>query len=58
MVSAGVFIQDLHKPSIKILEEVGCSTPVAEAPNPQNAVLVIEGDWRAPMIDFIVETRS
>jgi hypothetical protein len=56
LVPAGVFVQDLRKPSIKILDPDNLEPP----PNDQNSasprdVLMSEkeDDWRKPFIDFI-----
>jgi hypothetical protein len=57
-VPAGVFVQDLRKPSIKLLDPNNPEPP----PNDQNSapprdVLMSEkeDDWRKPFIDFIVD---
>jgi ribonuclease HI len=57
-VPAGVFVQDLRKPSIKLLDPNNPEPP----PNDQNSapprdVLMPEkeDDWRKPFIDFIVD---
>ena len=60
MVPAGVFVQDLRKPSIKILEKVG-DPPIEAAdadPPARNELMIIEGDWRAPILAFILEQKS
>jgi ribonuclease HI len=58
LVPAGVFVQDLHKPSIKLLDP---DNP-KQSSNDQNPahprdVLVTkkEDDWRKPFIDFILD---
>jgi ribonuclease HI len=58
LVPAGMFVQDLRKPSIKILDPDNPKPP----PNDQNSapprdVLMSEkeDDWRKPFIDFILD---
>jgi ribonuclease HI len=58
LVPAGVFVQDLCKPSIKLLDLDNPEPP----PNDQNSapprdVLMLEkeDDWRKPFIDFILD---
>jgi hypothetical protein len=58
LVPAGVFVQGLRKPSIKLLD-LDTSEP---SPNDQNSapphdVLMSEkeDDWRKPFIDFILD---
>jgi ribonuclease HI len=58
LVPAGVFVQDLRKPSIKLLDPDNPEPP----PNDQNSapsrdVLMSEreDDWRKPFIDFILD---
>jgi ribonuclease HI len=58
LVPAGVFVQDLRKPSIKLLDPNNPEPP----PNDQNSepprdVLMSEreDDWRKPFIDFILD---
>jgi ribonuclease HI len=58
LVLAGVFVQDLCKPSIKLLDLDNLEPP----PNDQNSapprdVLMLEkeDDWRKPFIDFILD---
>jgi ribonuclease HI len=58
LVPAGVFVQDLRKPSIKLLDPDNPEPP----PNNQNStpprdVLMSEkqDDWRKPFIDFILD---
>jgi hypothetical protein len=58
LVPAGVFVQDLRKPSIKILDPDNLEPP----PNDQSSasprdVLMSEkeDDWRKPFIDFILD---
>jgi hypothetical protein len=53
-----VFVQDLHKPSVKLLDPDNPEPP----PNDQNSapprnVLMSEkeDDWRKPFIDFILD---
>jgi ribonuclease HI len=58
LVPAGVFVQDLRKPSIKLLDPDNLEPP----PHDQNSapprdVLMseTEDDWRKPFIDFILD---
>jgi hypothetical protein len=59
LVPAGVFVQDLRKPSIKLLDPDTLEPP----PNDQNSappsrdVLMFEkeDDWRKPFIDLILD---
>jgi hypothetical protein len=57
LVPAGVFVQDLRKPSIKLLD---CNNPEPPSnnqnPAPPRDVLMTgkEDDWRKPFIDFIL----
>jgi ribonuclease HI len=58
LVPAGVFVQDLHKRSIKLLNPDSPEPPQhdqASAP-PHNVLLSEkEDDWRKPFIDFILD---
>jgi hypothetical protein len=49
-VPAGVFVQELHAPSI--LEPVPTTTDPASSPAGQE-VMMIDVDWRQPFIDYI-----
>jgi ribonuclease HI len=58
LVPAGVFVQDLRKPSIKLLDPDNPEPP----PNDQNTapprdalMSETEDDWRKPFIDFIFD---
>jgi hypothetical protein len=55
LVPAGVFVQDLHKPSIKLLDPDNPEND--QNPTPPNDVLMTEkeDDWRKPFIDFILD---
>ena len=55
-VPAGVFVHELHKPSI--LEPA--PTPPTTSPKlsePSREVLMIDVDWRSPFIDYIREQK-
>jgi hypothetical protein len=58
LVPAGVFVQDLHKPSIKLLDSNNPKSPSTDqnqAP-PHNVLMTKkEDDWRKPFIDFILD---
>lgn len=58
LVPAAMFVQDLHKPSIKLLDNDNSSTDTTVMPPRSQQVLVVEGDWHAPIIDFIVKKKS
>jgi ribonuclease HI len=58
LVPAGVFVQDLRKPSVKLLDPDNPEPP----PNDQNSapprnmlMSEKEDDWRKPFIDFILD---
>jgi ribonuclease HI len=58
LVPAGVFVQDLHKPSIKLLDPESPDPPQHnQASAPPRDVLMSEkeDDWRKPFIDFILD---
>jgi ribonuclease HI len=58
LVPAGVFVQDLHKPSIKLLDPDNPEpSPNDQNPAPPRDVLMTEkeDDWRKPFIDFILD---
>jgi hypothetical protein len=58
LVPAGVFFQDLHKPSIKLLDPDNPEPPSNDQnPAPPRDVLMTEkeDDWRKPFIDFILD---
>jgi len=53
-VPLGVFVQELHHPSVKIQNH---STTDMEATATVKEVLMVEEDWRIPFIDFIKEFK-
>jgi ribonuclease HI len=58
LVPAGVFVQDLRKPSIKLLDPDNPEqSPNNQNPAPPRDVLMTEkeDDWRKPFIDFILD---
>jgi hypothetical protein len=58
LVPAGVFVQDLHKPSIKLLDSDNSDLPQHDQTSaPPRDVLMSEkeDDWRKPFIDFILD---
>jgi hypothetical protein len=58
LVPAGVFVQDLRKPSIKLLDSNNSKPPSNDQnPAPPRNVLMTEkeDDWRKPFIDFILD---
>jgi ribonuclease HI len=58
LVPAGVFVQDLCKPSIKLLDSNNTEPPSNDQnPAPPRDVLMTEkeDDWRKPFIDFILD---
>jgi hypothetical protein len=58
LVSAGVFVQDLRKPSIKLLDPDNPEPPLNDQNSaPPRDVLMSgkEDDWRKPFIDFILD---
>jgi ribonuclease HI len=58
LVLAGVFVQDLRKPSIKLLDPDTLEPPSHDQnPAPPRDVLMSEkeDDWRKPFIDFILD---
>jgi ribonuclease HI len=58
LVPAGVFIQDLGKPSIKLLDPDNPEPPTSDQNSaPLRDVLMSEkeDDWRKPFIDFILD---
>jgi hypothetical protein len=58
LVPAGVFVQDLRKPSIKLLDPDNPEPPSNDQnPAPPRDVLMTEkeDDWRKPFIDFILD---
>jgi hypothetical protein len=58
LVPAGVFVQDIRKPSIKLLDPDSPESPSNDQnPAPPHDVLMTEkeDDWRKPFIDFILD---
>jgi hypothetical protein len=58
LVPAGVFVQDLRKPSIKLLDSDNPEPPSNNQNSaPPRVVLMSkkENDWRKPFIDFILD---
>jgi hypothetical protein len=58
LVQAGVFVQYLHKPSIKLLDPDSPESPSNDQISaPPHDVLMTEkeDDWRKPFIDFILD---
>ena len=53
-IPPGVFVHELHQPSVK---EQSQQTPDTEAPATLKEVLMIEEDWRTQFIDFIKEFK-
>jgi hypothetical protein len=58
LVLVGVFVQDLRKPSIKLLDPDNLARPPNNQTSaPPRDVLMSEkeDDWRKPFIDFILD---
>jgi hypothetical protein len=58
LVLAGLFVQDLRKPSIKLLDPDNPEPPQHDQTSgPPRDVLMSEkeDDWRKPFIDFILD---
>jgi ribonuclease HI len=57
LVPTGVFVQDLRKPSVKLLDPDNPDPPQHDQnPAPPRDVLMSEGDdWRKPFIDLILD---
>jgi hypothetical protein len=58
LVPAGVFVQDLRKPSIRLLDSDNSDLPQHDQTStPPRDVLMSEkeDDWRKPFIDFILD---
>jgi hypothetical protein len=58
LVPAGMFVQDLRKPSIKLLDPDNPGPPLKDQNSaPPHDVLMSEkeDDWRKPFIDFILD---
>ena len=56
LVPAGVFVQALNSPMVNIEEEPPTKPDLAPALGQE--VLVIDPDWRAPILDFIINNKS
>ena len=56
LVPAGVFVQALNSPTVKIEEEPPTKPDLAPALGQE--VLVADPDWRAPILDFIINNKS
>ena len=56
LVPAGVFVQALNSPTVKIEEEPPTKADLAPALGQE--VLVADPDWRAPILDFIINNKS
>ncbi|XP_072149519.1 uncharacterized protein [Setaria viridis] len=57
-VPVGVFVQDLRKPSVKILDtdQINDSTEAPADPTPTDVMMIkAEEDWRAPFIALITD---
>ena len=52
-VPPGVFVHELHHPSVKVQRQQATDT---EAPATVREVLMIEEDWRIQFVDFIKES--
>ena len=55
LIPAGVFVQALNSPTVKIEEPL---TKPDLVPALGQEVLVVDPDWRAPILDFIVNNKS
>jgi hypothetical protein len=56
LVPAGVFVQDLRKPSIRLLSDP--DTSPREVPGSRDVLMVeVEADWRLDFIAYIMENR-
>ena len=56
LVPAGVFVQALNSPTVKIEEEPPTKPELAPALGQE--VLFADQDWRAPILDFIINNKS
>ena len=56
LIPAGVFVQALNFPTVKIEEEPPTKPDLAPALG--QVVLVANLDWRAPILDFIINNKS
>ena len=56
LVPAGVFVQALNSPIVKIEEEPPTKPDLAQALGQE--VLVADPNWRAPILHFIINNKS
>src|SRR6185437_13725852 len=56
LIPAGVFVQAFNSPTVKIEEEPPSKPDPAPALGQE--VLVTDPDWRAPILDFIINNKS
>ena len=56
LVPAGVFVQALNSPIVKIKEELPTKPDLVPALGQE--VLIAASDWRAPILDFIISNKS
>jgi len=56
LVLAGIFLQALNSPTVKIEEEPPTKPDLVPALGQE--VLVADPDWRAPILDFIINNKS
>ena len=56
LVPAGIFVQALNSPTVKIEEEPPTKPDLALSLGKE--VLVADLDWRAPILDFIINNKS
>jgi hypothetical protein len=58
LVSAGVFVQDLCKPSIRLLSDLETSQSNVSPPGSRDVLMAeAEDDWRLDFIAYILEKR-
>jgi hypothetical protein len=56
LIPAGVFVQALNSPTVKIEEAPPTKPDLVPALGQE--VLVANPDWRAPILDFIINNKS
>ena len=56
LVLAGIFVQALNSPTVKIEKEPPTKSDLVPALGQE--VLVTDPDWRAPILDFIINNKS
>ena len=56
LIPAGIFVQALNSPTVKIEEEPPTNPDLVPALGQE--VLVADPDWRAPILDFIINNKS